>query len=139
MARAARPFSGRGARAVALPFTHFRALGNARRVALGGAVAIGIVAVAGVPDFGWIEATQLLLAVSALRVIARGLEDAPFPLPFHDGTLLAITGLWAVAVAAINAFDGADPGSSLIILGGCVALLLSGLRLRAYDEHYWFE
>ncbi len=137
--RAARPFDARGVRAIVLPFTHFRDLPAARRTALAGSIAIGIGAVSGIPDFGWLEASQLLVAVSALRVIARALEDAPFPSPFHDGTLMTAGGLWTIAVTVANAFDGSDLGTCLIVVAGCVALTLAGLRVRAHAEHYWFE
>lgn len=138
-ARAARPFNPRGLRAVVLPFTHFRSLDHPRRTALAGSIAIGAGSLSGIPDFGWIEAALLLIAVSAMRVIARQLEEEPFPLPFHDGTLLAAGGAWGAVVALINSFDGADLGTVLIILAGCVALTLAGLRVRARGEHYWFE
>ncbi|MBI5310966.1 MAG: hypothetical protein HZB14_08105 [Actinobacteria bacterium] len=138
-ARAARPFNPRGLRAVLLPFTHFRSLDAARRTALAGAIAVGVGAVSGIPDFGWIEASLLLIAVSVVRVLARQLESDPFPLPFHDGTLVAAGGLWGAVVVLINSFDGADLGTVLIVLGGCVALTLAGLRVRARGDHYWFE
>ncbi|MBK5230888.1 MAG: hypothetical protein JJE27_06930, partial [Thermoleophilia bacterium] len=118
-ARAVRPFDVRGARAIVLPFTHYRALTAARRTALAGTIAIGVGSLSGFPDFGWLEASQLLVAVSALRVIARSLETAPFPQPFHDGTLLATGGVWTAAVTIANTFDGADTGTTLIVLAGC--------------------
>lgn len=104
-----------------------------------GAITIGVGALSGIPEFGWLEASQLLIALSALRVIARSLEEAPFPSPFHDGTLLAAGGVWTAAVTAANAFDGADLGTCLIVFAGCVALTPAGLRVRARGEHYWFE
>lgn len=138
-ARVARPFGLRGLRAVALPLTHFRRLDGARRAALAGAIAIGVGALSGIPDFGWIEGAQLLLAVCIVRLLARRLEESTFPLPFHDHTLLAAGGIWAAAVTLANAFDGADLGTELIILGGCVLVFFAGLRVRTYGEHYWFE
>jgi hypothetical protein len=138
-ARTARPFDSRGVRAIVLPFTHFRELTGARRTALAGTITIGVGSLSVIPDFGWLEASQLLVAVSALRVIARSLETAPFPLPFHDGTLLAAGGIWTSFVTVANALDGADTGTCLIVLAGCTALGLAGLRVRARGEHYWFE
>lgn len=138
--RAARPFEVRGLRTLGLPITHLRSIAPARRVALAGVIALAVGPISGIPDFGWVEGAQLLVAVSALRVIARALEEAPFPLPFHDGTLLATGGVWAAAVTMLNLlFDGADQGGSLISLAGCVALTLAGLRVRAMGDHYWFE
>lgn len=138
-ARAARPFNARGLRALVLPFTHFRSLQIARRTALAGAIALAVGSISGIPDFGWIEASLLLIAVSVVRVIARQLEEVPFPLPFHDGTLIATAGAWGATVAIINAADGADIGTVLIMLAGCAALTLAGLRVRACGDDYWFE
>lgn len=137
--RAPRPFSASGVRAIVLPYAHFRELGGPRRAALAGATAIAVASLSGIPDFGWIEASQLLVAISAIRVVARALEEAPFPLPFHDGTLLAVAGMWTGPITLANAFDGADAGTCLIVLGGALVLTLAGLRVRAIGEHYWFE
>ncbi|MFY9487980.1 MAG: hypothetical protein WAP35_04695 [Solirubrobacterales bacterium] len=126
-------------RAIGLPFTHFRALENARRAALAGAITIGVTAISGFPDFGWLEASQLLLALSALRVVARQLEEAPFPSPFHDGTLLAAAGIWTVVVTVFNAIDGSPGGTNAIVILGGLLLLLAGLRMRTINEQYWFE
>lgn len=126
-------------RSIALPLTHFRRLDGARRTALAGALTIGVAALSGIPDFGWIEGSQLLLAVCIVRLLARRLEATTFPLPFHDHTLMAAGGFWAALVTLVNAFDGADPATELIILGGCVLVFFAGLRVRTYGEHYWFE
>lgn len=137
--RVARPFGRRGVRAVTLPLTHFRRLDGARRAALAGAIAIAAGALSGIPDFGWIEGAQLLMAVCILRLLARPLEKSTFPLPFHDHTLLVVSGVWTAIVTLANAFDGADTGTGLIVFGGCVLVSFAGLRVRTYGEHYWFE
>lgn len=132
-----RPHDERGLRILALPFTHFRHLDGWRRVALIGALTMAIGAVSGIPDFGWLEATQLLVAVSCIRMVARAIETVPFACPFHDGTLLAVGGMWAAIVTFINSFDGANITTSIVIVLGCTALFLSGVVLRFEDTEDW--
>lgn len=134
-----RPHDERGPRILVLPFTHFRHLDTYRRIALIGSLTIAICAVSGIPDFGWLEATQLLVAVSCVRMIARAVETVPFACPFHDGTLLAVGGMWAAIVTLINAFDGANTTTSVVIVFGCAALFVSGMILRFEERSDWLE
>jgi hypothetical protein len=137
--RVARPQRERGLRVLALPFTRFRALDNWRRTALIGAMAVALCSLVNFPDFGWLEASQLLVALSCIRVLARPVETAPPPLPFHDGTLLAVGGMWVAIVALINGWDHADIVTEMIVVVGCGALFLAGMFMHGYDEDYWFE
>lgn len=138
--REKRPVHERGLRILLLPFTHFRQLDNWRRVALAGAVVVMIGSVLSFPDFGWIEAAQLLVAVSCLRMIARYVESEQFASPFADGTLLAVGGLWVAVIALGNTFfDGAEARSQIIIVLGCVALFLAGMIIRWNEGPRWYE
>lgn len=138
--RKPRPEHERGARILLLPFTHFRQLDGWRRLALGGAVIVAIGSVLGIPDFGWIEAAQLLVAVSCVRVIARFVESRPFATPFADGTLLAVGGIWVALVALGNAlFDRASTRNEIIVVVGCVALFLAGMFIRIDEGRRWYE
>ncbi|MGB1583941.1 MAG: hypothetical protein ACPHCI_09175 [Solirubrobacterales bacterium] len=137
--RPEKPQDERGLRILLLPFTHFRELDGYRRVALVGALTIAVCAISGIPDFGWLEATQLLVAVSCVRMIARAIESQPFACPFHDGTLLAVGGMWAAIVTLINAFDGSKTSTALIIVAGCSALFLTGMLLRFDERSDWLE
>ncbi|HEV7919051.1 MAG TPA: hypothetical protein VGO97_05680 [Solirubrobacterales bacterium] len=128
-----------GPGAFALVFIDWRYLEGARRLALAAALAIAVCAVVGIPDFGWIELTQLVLALCVIRVLARQVEEVPPPLPFHDGTLVCAAAAWTAIVSMINAFDGADTGTELIAIGACAMLFLAGLRMRSLGEDYWFE
>lgn len=138
--RQERPEHERGLRILLLPFTHFRQLDNWRRVALAGAVVVMIGSVLSFPDFGWIEAAQLLVGVSCLRMIARYVESEQFASPFADGTLLAVGGLWVAVIALGNTFfDGAQARSQIIIVLGCVALFLAGMIIRWNEGPRWYE
>ncbi len=137
--RQKRPQDELGPRILLLPFTHFRQLDGYRRVALVGALTIAICSVSGIPDFGWLEATQLLVAVSCIRLLARAIESRPFACPFHDGTLLAVGGMWTAIVTLINAFDGGETLTSVLIVFGCTALFLTGMLLRFDDRSDWLE
>jgi hypothetical protein len=138
--REQRPEHERGLRILLLPFTHFRQLDNWRRVALAGAVIVMIGSVLSFPDFGWIEAAQLLVAVSCLRMIARYLETEQFASPFADGTLLAVGGIWTALIALGNAlFDEANTRSQIIIVIGCAALFVAGMIIRWNEGPRWYE
>ncbi|MGH2906194.1 MAG: hypothetical protein ACRDKI_05430 [Solirubrobacterales bacterium] len=138
--RAVRPANERGLRVFALPFSRVRELDPWRRVALAGALTVAVCSLAGIPDFGWLEASQLLVAVSCIRLLARPVETLPPPLPFHDGTLLAAGGMWAALIALANAWDHADIATEMIIVVGCGLLFVAGVVVRTtVDEDYWFE
>jgi hypothetical protein len=103
-------------------------------------VIVAIGSVLSVPDFGWIEAAQLLVAVSCLRMIARSIETHPFASPFAEGTLLAVGGLWAAVIALGNAlFDGANTRSEIVVVLGCAALFLAGMFVRFDEGAHWYE
>jgi hypothetical protein len=135
-----RPRHERGLRILLLPFSHFRELDNWRRVALAGAVIVAIGSVLSIPDFGWIEAAQLLVAVACIRLLARSIESHPYASPFADGTLLAVAGIWAALIALGNAFfDDANVRSEIIIVVGCSALFLAGMFVRWDEGPRWYE
>lgn len=135
-----RPEHERGLRILLLPFTHFRQLDSWRRLALAGAVIVMIGSVLSFPDFGWIEAAQLLVGVSCLRMIARYVESEQFASPFADGTLLAVGGLWVAVIALGNVLlDGANTRSQIVIVLGCMALFLAGMIIRWNEGPRWYE
>lgn len=138
-ARPARPADERGLRILLLPFTHVRHLDLHRRIALAGATTIAVCALVQIPDFGWLEATQLLVAVACIRLLAHPIESLPFASPFHDGTLLAVGGIWTAIVTSINTFDGASTYTGVIVVVGCMALFVTGMLLRHDEGDKWFE
>jgi hypothetical protein len=138
--RAERPRHERGLRILLLPFSHFRQLDNWRRLALAGTVIVAMGSLMSVPDFGWIEGAQLLVAVACLRLLARSVETHPYASPFADGTLLAVGGLWTALVALGNSlFDGANTRSEIIVVFGCAALFLAGMFVRWDEGPRWYE
>lgn len=139
VARAVRPDNERGLRILVLPFTRFRELDNWRRTALIGAMTVAVCSLVNIPDFGWLEASQLLVAVACIRVLARWVETVPPPLPFHDGTLLAVGGMWTALISLGNAWDHADITTEMLIVIGCGLLFVGGMFTRTIDEEYWFD
>lgn len=135
-----RPPHERGLRILLLPYARFRELDNWRRVALAGATVVAIGSVLSVPDFGWIEGAQLLVAASCVRMLARFVESHPFASPFADGTLLAVGGLWTALIALANVFfDSASTRSQLVVVFGCAALFLAGMTIRFEEGRRWYE
>lgn len=135
-----RPAHERGLRILLLPFADFRRLDNWRRTALGGAVIVAIGSFLSFPDFGWVEAAQLLVAVSCIRMLARYVETYPFASPFADGTLLAVGGIWTALIALGNAFfDKADTTSEIVVVLGCAMLFLAGMFIRFDEGRDWYE
>lgn len=135
-----RPAAERGLKILLLPFTQVRRLDGWRRLALAGVIVVAIGSLMGFPDFGWVEAAQLLVAVSSLRMIARAVETHPFASPFADGTLLALGGIWTALIALVNAFFyGAQSGTELVVTTGCVLLFAAGMMIRAGEGRHWYE
>ena len=134
-----RPANERGLRILLLPFTHVRQLDGMRRIALAGATTIAVCALVSIPEFGWLEASQLLVAVSCIRLLAHPIESLPFASPLHDGTLLAVAGTWTAVVTLINTFDGASSATGTIVVLGCTALFVTGMLLRRDEGDRWFD
>ncbi len=123
-----------------LPLTHFRELDSWRRLALAGVIVIAIGSLLSFPDFGWLEATQLLVALVCLRLLARFVESHPYASPFADGSLLALGALWTALVALGNAFfDGASTRSEIVVVLGCLLLFLAGMFVRFDEGRHWYE
>jgi hypothetical protein len=135
-----RPEHERGLRILLLPLTHFRLLGRWRQLALAGALLVAIGSLLSIPDFGWIEAAELLVAVSSVRMIARHVESQPFATPFADGTLLAVGAIWTALIALGNSlFDRGSTLGQLVVVAGCAALFLAGMVIRAGEGRRWYE
>jgi hypothetical protein len=99
----------------------------------------------GLESFGFAQAALLLTAAAALFLVLRSVEGHKPPLPLHEGTLLAIAGLWSAAIVVflmvdrpriqVGVFD-TDYGLALGIfveLGAAVALVAAGWTLRSRE------
>lgn len=100
----------------------------------------------GLADFGFVTAAQLLTVAAALALLLQVGHDRRPPLPLHEGSLLALAGIWAGLMIVILMFDrpqfrlaGFDQDYSLaygifVSLGGAALLAVSGLRIRAAER-----
>jgi hypothetical protein len=94
----------------------------------------------GFDSLGLGELALLLTAGAAILLIARGATGYSLPRPLTQGALLAIAGLWAILLVAYLMIDRPDEISGhthihlrygiFVGMGGAIALLLGGLRLR---------
>ena len=96
-------------------------------------------------DFGFILAALLLTIAAAMALLLRvGLGRRP-PLPLHEGTLLAVAGIWAGLTIVFAMFDRPEfqlgdfsreysLGYAIFVsLGGAVVLTVAGLRIRRVE------
>jgi hypothetical protein len=96
----------------------------------------------GFGSFGWAEAALIITLVAALVLLVEVGRGHRPPLPLHEGTLLALAGVWSALIVVVMMFDrpvafiGGIPADYhlgfgiFVALGGCIALALAGLRIR---------
>ncbi len=94
----------------------------------------------GVDSFGLGELALLLTIGAAVYVIVRCAGDYELPRPLHQGSLLAVAGAWSAVLVGYLMLDKPDDISGFtnihlrygifVALGGSLALLVGGLRLR---------
>lgn len=96
----------------------------------------------GLGTFGFAMAAQLITAAAALTLLLEVGRGRRPPLPLHEGTLLAVAGMWAGAIVVSEMFArpqfrlagfSQDYGLGygiFVALGGAVLLALAGLRIR---------
>ena len=100
------------------------------------------IAKSGLAAFGFAETALLITLGSAAFLLVRVASGQRPPLPLHEGTLLAAAGAWSGVIVAYLIFDRPeitirgikfDYGlgyGAFIALGGCVVLVVAGMRLR---------
>ena len=104
----------------------FRRLGFEQKAAAAGAVLL-IVSTFG--PFSFVEAAQVLVALSVLALLAARADGRRFHLPFGDGTVIAGGACWAALLILVRLFDR-SLGQNLLALG-CTAILgVAGLAER---------
>ena len=94
----------------------------------------------GFDSFGLGQLALLITVGAALYLIVRGAGGYELPRPLREGTLLAAAGVWAAVLVGYLMLDKPDEISGFetihlrygifVALGGSLALLLGGLRLR---------
>jgi hypothetical protein len=105
----------------------FRALNTEQKAAAVGAV---LLAVSTFGPFSFVEVAEILVALAVLALLrARGLGKH-FHLPFGDGTVIAVAGIWAAALIVVRLFDR-PLGQNLLALGCAAILVAAGARERA--------
>jgi hypothetical protein len=132
----------------------FRSLQPAARLAALGALAVpgsmlfpwyGIqfgpgLSQTGFDSFGLGQLALLITVAGALYLIARCASGYELPRPLREGSLLAVAGGWSAILVGYLMLDRPDSISvytdihlrygTFVALGGSLALLLGGLRLR---------
>jgi hypothetical protein len=104
-----------------------RLLNAEQRAAAVGAVLL-IVSTFG--PFSFVEAGELLLAGGVLALLFARAEGKRFHLPFGDGTVIAIAGIWAGALIVARLLER-PLGQNLLAMACAAILFLAGARERA--------
>jgi hypothetical protein len=134
----------------------FRSLNANQRLAATGAMIVigsmllpwyglqvsGGIAKTGFGAFGWIEAALVLTLGAAFVLLYEYSFGRKLPLPLHQGTLLIVSGAWAVVLVLYRMFDRPDfefgpiheaydlRYGIFIALGGAVLIVVAGVRRR---------
>jgi hypothetical protein len=105
----------------------FRALGAEQKAAAIGAV---LLAISTFGPFSLVEAAEILVALAVLALLRARALGKRFHLPFGDGTVIAVAGIWAAALIVVRLFDR-PLGQNLLALGCAAILIAAGARERA--------
>jgi hypothetical protein len=105
----------------------FRMLNFEQRVAAVGAV---LLAVSTFGPFSFVEVAEILVALAVLALLRARALGKRFHLPFGDGTVIAVAGMWAAALIVVRLFDR-PLGQNLLALGCAAILIFAGTRERA--------
>ena len=105
----------------------FRALNTEQRAAAVGAV---LLAVSTFGPFSFVEVAEILVALGVLALLRARALGKQFHLPFGDGTVIAVAGIWAAALIVARLFDR-PLGQNLLALGCAAILIAAGARERA--------
>jgi protein-S-isoprenylcysteine O-methyltransferase Ste14 len=96
----------------------------------------------GLDAFGFAQTGLVLTAGAALLLIVRCALGYRLPRPLSEGGLLVAAGVWAAVLIAYAMIDRPDDFAPLeislrygifVALGGAVAVIVGGLRLRRED------
>jgi hypothetical protein len=104
-----------------------RALNAEQKAAAAGAV---LLAISTFGPFSFVEAAEILVALAVLALLRARALGRRFHLPFGDGTVIAVAGIWAAALIVVRMFDR-SLGQNLLALGCAAILIAAGARERA--------
>jgi hypothetical protein len=105
----------------------FRSLNAEQKAAAIGAV---LLAISTFGPFSFVEAAEILVALGVLALLRARALGRRFHLPFGDGTVIAVAGLWAAALIVVRLLDR-PLGQNLLALGCAAILVAAGARERA--------
>jgi len=80
--------------------------------------------------FSFVEAAIVLVAGAILLLLKKRAEGRAFHLPFGDGSVIAVAGLWCAVLILVRVFDR-PLGQNLLALACAAILLGAGVRERA--------
>ena len=80
--------------------------------------------------FSFVEAAEILVALAVLALLYQRAEEKRFHLPFGDGAVIMVAGLWAGVLIVVRLFDR-PLGQSVLALGCAAILAGAGARERA--------
>jgi hypothetical protein len=105
----------------------FRALNAEQKAAAVGAL---LLAISTFGPFSLVEAAEILVALAVLALLRARALGKRFHLPFGDGTIIAVAGMWAAALIVVRLLDR-PLGQNLLALGCAAILIAAGARERA--------
>lgn len=105
----------------------WRRLGFEQRVA---GVGAALLIVSAIGPFSLVELAVILIGASVLWLLKQRAEGRDFHLPFGDGTVIMVAGLWAGLLIVVRLFDR-PLGQSVLALGCAAILAGAGARERA--------
>ena len=105
----------------------WRRLGVEQRVAAIGAF---LLAFSTLGPFSFVEAAQLLVCFALLALLKARADGRRFHLPFGDGTIVMVAGLWSAGLIVVRLFDR-PLGQGLLALVCAAIVAGAGLRERS--------
>jgi len=105
----------------------FRLLGFEQRMAAVGAV---LLAISTFGPFSFVEVAEIAVALGVLALLRARALGKRFHLPFGDGTVIAVAGIWAALLIVVRLFDR-SLGQNLLALVCAAILVFAGALERA--------
>jgi hypothetical protein len=109
------------------PVETWRRLNLEQRAAWVGSL---LLIVSTIGPFSFVEAAIIVIALAVLWLLRKRAEGREFHIPFGDGTMIAVAGVWSGVLILIRLFDR-PVGQGLLALACAAILVLAGLRERA--------